>query len=97
MDYAGGAVAVEEANKSLAGTKSSDNLLGAELRVGAECFGSHFYCFLVARSISAQSMLNPVAELTENVVWDVGRELAYEVDANAFAADKTDDLFDFVY
>ena len=42
-------------------------------------------------------MLDAVAELSEDVVGDVGRVLRDEVDADAFASDQTDDLLDLVY
>ena len=56
----------------------------------------NFKCFLIFRSVSAQSVLQFVAKLGQYAIGNVAGKLGDEVNANAFGANKTNDLFNFI-
>ena len=61
-----------------------------------ERLGRRLDRFLIARGKSAESVLDPVAELTEHDIGHVQRVLADEVDADALGPNQAHDLLDLV-
>ena len=64
---------IEHGDKRFARTKFHDGLFSAEIRVGTEGLSRHTHRFLVFRSISTKSVLDAVTQLSQDVIWNIGR------------------------
>ena len=90
----GNTLRVDEGDKRFADPQFQDDFAGLEVRVRAECVGSCIDFLDLSRSVGTQTMLDTVAQLTENGIRKIVRSLGDEVNADALGADQTYDLID---
>ncbi len=88
------ALLLERRHERLADAELGDDLGDVELGVGHERLGGGAHRLLVARRVGAQRVLDPVAELAEDLVRHVVGKLRAEVHAHALGADDPHDLLD---
>ena len=96
LDYRGCTLLIEERNQRLARAELHNCLLGRERRIGAEGLRSRADSLLILRREGAQSVLNTVTQLTENLLGDIGRRLGHEIDAHTLRTDQANNLLDLI-
>ncbi len=77
-----GTLLVEEAHESLTRLEVHDGLVGLELGIGSEGLSCCLHGLLVFRRVGSQRVLHTVAELSEDILRDIGRTLGDEVDTH---------------
>ena len=97
LNHARNALQVQKRCQGFAHAQLRDHPLGVEVRVRPEGLGRRAHRLGVARRISAQRVLDPVAELAQHLVGQVERVLRYEEHPHALGADQADHLRDPVH
>ena len=92
LHHRGSTFLVQEADESLTRLQVHNSLVGLEGRVGAERVSSRLHRFLVFRGIGTEGMLHTVTQLSEDVLWNIGRTLCDKIDTHSLRAYQTDDL-----
>jgi len=93
---AGLAVCVEQRDERLAGAAVLQGLGRVERGIGAKRCRGRLHGLQLGGRVGAQSMLDPVGELGEDLVGDVGGRLGDEVDAHALGANELNHLDNLV-
>ena len=74
----------------------ANGILGREPRVLPIGLCGQFQVFAIPRGKGAQRVLDAIAKLSQNILWNVARALGDEIDANPLGADQPRHLFHLV-
>ena len=96
LDHRWRAILVQRRNERLADLQLGDRLLDIKLGIDTERLCRRLDRPLVARSESAQCMLDAITQLPGDLLGDIDRVLRDEIDAHALGADQANDLLHLI-